>query len=85
MQIAVKRHIVFLKVTVQARVVVVQGDLPAGIRDLWADEHRQLPGGVVVAQGPAQHHGSPGIVVIGRQGDESLFCRTQWTNGARVH
>ena len=51
---------------------MVHGDLLAGVGDLWAGQHHQLAGGVVVAQRPGQDHGSLGVVVIGRQRDESL-------------
>lgn len=59
--------------------VVGHSNLLAGIGDLRADEHYQLPGCVVVAQGPGQDHGPLGVVVIGRQRDESLVCGTELT------
>lgn len=48
--------------------------LLARLGHLWTDERYQLLGRVVVAEGLAQDHGSPSVIIIGRQCHESLLC-----------
>lgn len=58
----------------------VRGILLARLGHLRRDEHHQLLGRVVLAKGLAQDHGSPSVIVTGRQRHKSLLCRSDNTH-----